>query len=852
MRTLLTVLGVAFGVMLFVAIQSINRSTLMSFQDSMEAISGKASLVITGGTTGFPEKKLEDLREFKEIRFTAPLVENPAYFTTKSQKDENLVILGVDMLKESSIRSYKTTDDEIMDDPLIFLNQPDSVIVTKEFADRNNLKIDSKIEVASVAGKKLLTIRGLLTPEGTAKAYGGALAIMDIDGARETFGKVGKVDRIDLVTKKDVDPDELALRIGKLLGPGYKVERPQENSKAMEKLVKSYQVLLSFFSTLALLVSVFLVVNTVGISVAERKREIGTLRALGALKISITALFISEAFVMGLIGSVFGVGFGRVLASQMIGLVSRSISGQYVMPIHINKIYFGSDQIVSGIILGTLASTLAATWPSFRAAQIKPLEAMKKVGGEVTARQKITGTGFYIGLAMLIYLVISSFLGWGHKYYIFEIVGQGCTIIGSALVAPTLVTSMILVFKKLFSRSKNTVLRFAEDNLLRYPQRTGSNVMTLLIGLILVIMVSALNSSFKDTLNSWFLKVLKADIVVHSSGKLSSFQSQPLDEKVGHELEKVPGILMGPERGVYGMRFIHFNFEDKQLGMKALDKPDPSIHFATIALKSSGDIQKVGERLFDEEKNLNEPSILVSEIFTSHHHYQAGDSVVINTPTGAVKFKILDVMIDYASPEGMIYISRPTFKRYWQDNLVDGFSLNVLPGVDPNTVRREIESKFGKEKNLITVSQKELREQVLMEVDSSFAYTKAIEAAALLVGMLGLFNTFLISVMERTRELGMLRAIGMERAQVVWMILSEAVLQGGFGAAVAVILGGGISYIFVKNDLTYMLGWIVDFSFPWTIVVITMGLGVFVSCLAAIYPAIVASRLEIRDALEYE
>lgn len=845
LRTALTTLGIALGVSLFIAIQMINKSTLLSFQESMEAVSGKATLIVTGARTGFPESAIDDVKKFKEVRHAVPMVQTHAYFTNQTKINENLMVLGVDLLKESSVRTYKTTDEEVMDDPLIFLNQPDSIIVTHEFAKRNNLQTDSKIEVATPVGKKTLTIRGLLTPEGVAKAYGGALAIMDIDGAAYTFGRQGKFDRIDIITRDGVDLDLLAKKMSAVLGAGYKVERPNENSRSMEKLVQSYQSLLSFFSTLALLVGVFLVTNTVSISVVERRKEIGTLRAVGATKAAISAVFMSEAFFMGLVGSFAGVFAGRILASQMIGMVTASMSRQYVTNISVAKIYFTTEHIILGLVVGTVTSMAAALWPAVKAAYIKPVEAMKKLDSN-ELEQKHSHKMFFIGLLFLTYLVVSSYLGWGAKHKLLQFFGQACTMLGSAFVAPEIVNYLAKLIRKGLALS-TIITRLSLDNIVRFPKRTASNVTTLMIGLILVMMVTTLNQSFQTTLSAWFDRVLKADIVVSSSGDLVGFQTQPLAESVGRELETVTGVKKGVARSVFGIRFTHFNYNGKQMGLKAFDKPDPSYDYAMLDMISGGTRTVVGEKLFTEPN-----TIVVSEIFRFHQNKNVGDEVLINTPTGEVKFKVIGVAYDYASPEGIVYLNRETYKKYWQDDLVDAFSLNVASHTTVDAVRREIDGRFGRSKSLMTVSQQEMKKNLLIEIDKSFSYTKAIEVTALLIAFLGLFNTFMISVMERMRELGMLRSTGMEQGQLVKMILLEAFWQGGLGALTAVFIGFGISYIFVKNDLSLMLGWIVQFSFPWQVVVNVILIGISTGLVAAFLPARRASKINIREALEYE
>jgi len=847
-RTLLTTIGVGLGVSLYIAIEIINRSTLASFKESIDAIAGKAQLSITAGETGFPEDKIDIIQKISGVKHAVPMIEAHAYFAGTKVSNETLVILGVDLLKEQGVRTYKTTDEEVIEDPLVFLNQPDSIILTHAFAKSHGLEMDSVFEIATARGKRKLTVRGLLTPEGPARAYGGALAIMDIDGARVTFGKENKTDRIDIIPTDGIDLEVVKQNITESLGPGFDVQRPSSQSEGMERLVKSYQVMLSFFSLLALLVGLFLVTNSVSISVAERRREIGTLRALGATRVGILILFLSEAVVMGVVGAFGGVWLGRWLSTILLKTVTTSLSHQYMMPIKSSKVVFGSEEMILGIILGAGASFIAALIPSFRATYIQPLEAMRKSElSQQVAKKNIFTLSLVTGLLLLIFLTISSNYQWRNQSDFLRILNQVSTMVGPALVGPTVVAGLIFLFRSFAIRMGGTVTRLAYDNLLRNPKRTGSNVTTLIVGLILVIIVASMNVSFKSTIVGWFSRVLHVDLLVASNGNLITYEVQPLHEDIGKNLEDIQGIKKGPHGGTYAIRFIHLQYEGKQLALKAYDEPHPDEKYSVFDVQDRN-VEEAGRELFHSKT----PTVFVSENFVMHFKKKTGDVIELNTPTGKHKFQIAGVIVDFASPEGIFYIDRVMYKKLWNDSLVDGFGIKALPGYDPALIRKEIDQRFGQSLNLMTTSNSELKEGINRSIDESFAYTYAIQMAALLVALLGLLNTFMISVIERTRELGMLRAVGMSRGQMMNMILQEALVQGGFGALVAVGFGAWISEMWIRTSLSQVLGWIIKFSFPWSAIATTIGAGVLITLIAGVYPAWRASRLEIREALEYE
>ena len=263
----------------------------------------------------------------------------------------------------------------MVDDPLEFLNQEDSIIVTRAFAREYGLTIESPVELLTALGRKRFVVRGLLADEGAARAYGGNLAIMDIDGARVMFGREGKIDRIDIVPRDGEDRDALAARMQAALGAGYRIEQQSSQTETLHRMVEGYQGILSFLSTLALLVGMFLVANTITLSVAERRREIATLRAIGASRVRVVIMFVIEAAVLGLVGGAAAIPLGRALGGALIGQVSDSMTRQFVTPIDLTELVFTRTDALIGVAAGVIAAVLAAIVPAWRAARVRGSEA---------------------------------------------------------------------------------------------------------------------------------------------------------------------------------------------------------------------------------------------------------------------------------------------------------------------------------------------------------------------------------------------------------------------------------------------------------------------------------------------
>ncbi len=839
-RSLLTLFSVALGVALYTSIDIVNHSTLLSFRSGIEALSGKAQLSIQGGENGFDESVLEDAAKLPEVGSAVPLVETRVYSGT-GHKTETLTILGIDLLKESSVRAYQADSGNLLDDPLTFLNQPDSLILTRIYADRHKIKKGDRIRLATAHGSRSFTVRGLLEPEGPAKAYGGNLGIMDIDGARFQFGKNGKIDRIDIIPREGLPIDRVREALKNRFEPGLEVESPATQADGMRRLVENYQALLQFLGLLALLVGLFLVMNTTTIAIAERRKEFGILRALGAPTVSLLLILVLESAVLGLIGSFAGVILGKFVAEKTSSLMTGALSLQYLIPIHLDRLSIGWPQWMKGVGLGA-GVALFATLISGRAAlKIQPLEAVKGAPAGIPLTHPLLP---WLGSGFLSLIMLDALFGWSNHQAWFRSINPLLLMLGAILTSPALVRSFIRLIRA-FVPSPS--IRLGADQLLRNPRRTGGNIMVMMTGLMLVIVLALTNRSIKHSLNLWFDKTLAADLVISSSGKILSFQVQPLDEGLKSEIESLPGVDHAGNGGATGLRYVKQRYDGHTLALKAFDRPHPRVGNRIFDL-TEGNPEEVFGKFFDSSRN----SILVSQNFVLKFKKRPGDEIDLATPTGIRKFRIEGVVAEFTNPEGVFYLNRDLYRRFWKDPLISGFFVTVLPGVNPADVRAALDSTLGKQKGLMATLNAELAQEARAMVDQSFAYTRAIEASALLVGLFGLFNTLLISILERRREMGILRSIGMTRAQLVNMIIGEGLIQGLAGGIAAVAIGVFGTYFWIMGTVSSLLGWVLQFSAPPEALFRTVGFGLGVGILAGVIPARIISRLEIRDALESE
>ncbi|MBI3543626.1 MAG: FtsX-like permease family protein [Deltaproteobacteria bacterium] len=819
-RTVLGILGIACGIALYVAITIINESTSGYFKESMTAVSGKATLQISAGEVGFSEKVSEKVEQVEGVKDSVPIIENRSWLVATN---ESVMVLGVDLLQEKAVRSYKDTGKKIMGDAMVFMSQPDSMILTDTFAKAHNIKMDDKLELSTSKGTGRFTIRGLLAPTGLATAYGGGMAIMDIDAARIAFGKEGKTDRIDVVTQKGADVDVVAQRLRATLGPSFTVQRPEMASQQMERMVESFQFMSHFFSTLALIVGIFLIANTVSISVAERRKEIGTLRALGTTRAGILTMFVSEAFAMGTLGSLLGAGAGRVVASLMVDAVTKAMTEQTRQNIASTDLKFTAANLASAVALGAVASVIAAFIPSLKATRVDPIEAMKrKDTGEAAHRKGWQRYSGLIGLGLMALSAAGSMLVTESK--LIQVFSQLVSIIGAALLGPAVILFVMRLIQPFAVKREKMVPRLAIDNILRNPKRTATNVTNLMVGLTLVVIIACVNVSFKGTLLRFFDRILHADLIISTTGRMQSHETQALSETLLTEIQKNPAVL-----GAYGLREINVMYQNDGQLLKYYGEPPAPEQAGEPRYNIFDTVDRESEAMGHDLFHSSEPTILVSQNFVVHYKKKTGDSMELMTPSGAKQFRIVGVINDYANPNGTLVVARSTYRSFFNDPLVSGIAVKLKKGADPVEVRKQLDIALSKKHKLTIMLNSDIKTQVGQIIDQSFAYTRSIEIAALLVALFGLMNTLLISVLERTRELGLSRAVGMTRKQVSKMILLEAAGQGGLGALISMFVGTFLGLLWVTQNLAHSLGWVVDFFVPWEALAKVLCLGLLVT-----------------------
>lgn len=362
-------------------------------------------------------------------------------------------------------------------------------------------------------------------------------------------------------------------------------------------------------------------------------------------------------------------------------------------------------------------------------------------------------------------------------------------------------------------------------------------------------MISAINISFKKTIINWSREITSSGSVINitSWGSVAGFQIQALHESLKEKLEKLPNLNPAISTPVTAVRVIPINILGERYMIKAYDNPGTSEYYKFI-VPITGDRDEMAKKLYNED----EQNILVSEQFLKRFNKQVGDVFEMETPSGLAQFTMAGLIREFGSPNGVIYFHRKLYKKYWKDDLVSLFSIHHSPEISSADYLAKVGPDLNQKEHLQAEFPSKIAEDVEKNIENNMAMSDSTKWIALIIGTMGLLNSFLIALLQRFRELGCIRSIGMTKAQMIGMVLSECVTLGFTGVLMSFLLTLPVAYCWVNYTLTFLLGWKVDYYFEGSDYALFMGIGLFVSLVAGIFPAMRAARLKLREALEYE
>jgi putative ABC transport system permease protein len=829
LRTLLTAAGIVLGVAVFVGMHTANQSVLAAFHQTIDRIAGQTQLQVSAGEPGFDEGVLEKAQGVPAVRAAAPVIESSV-----ATGGANLLILGVDMLGDRSLRTYDLEGDDSIDDPLIFLAQPDSLIVTKSFASDHNLTMNSRIPMRTMDGERIFTVRGIMKPGGLASAFGGNLAIMDIYAAQKVFGRGRRFDRIDIALQDGVTLDAGIAKLRAALGPGFQIEPPGSRGEQFEATSRIYTLASNITSVFALFIGMFIIYNTFAIAVTQRRSEIGILRALGATRRQIRTLFLTESAITGLAGTLVGVAFGIAMARAMAGYIGGLLEQVYGVAQNAEQIDVEPWLIAAAIAMGIVTSLIAAVIPARAAAFVDPVKALQKgryqslSEGENRTRRRWA----------LVCAGISAIALVLNRFTVVFYAGYLLAVMAAVLLAPAMALWLAQVLRPVLARLRPVEGTLAADSLIQGPRRTSGTVAALMLSLALVISLGGLARSSYNSISDWMKIALNPDLFVTTAENVTA-RSFVFPASLGDELRRVEGVAE-----VQLVRSVRVLVKNVPVMLVAVDVDQVAKRAKLPAM--AGDSTDM-YRLAGEGKGA-----IASENFARLHGAKMGEVLEIPAPEGVLRLPIVGIVRDFSDQQGSLLISRQVFMRSWNDDSVNLFRIYLRPDAREADVRKRILDQFGSRQRLFVLTNADLRNYVIRVTDQWFGLTYVQIAVAVLVAVLGIVNALTVSITDRRRELGVLRAVGGLRRQIRHTVWMEASSIGLIGLMLGLALGAVQLYYSIEIARRDLIGIDIGYAYPFGTALILAPVILAAAFLAALGPAESAVRGSLVEALEYE
>ena len=707
---------------------------------------------------------------------------------------------------------------------------PHQVAIDANTASKKHYKAGDTIGVIARGPEQTFTVSGVVKIGGVASLGGATMAIFDFPTAQKLFHKEGKRDGIDIAAKSGVSPSELVREVSPLLPVNAQVRTGQAQAAQATKDTNGFLSIINdfllAFGGVALFVGSFVIANTLSITIAQRTRELATLRTLGATRRQVLRSVLLEAFVIGALGSVSGLFLGLGLAKGL-----NRLFVHFGIDLPQAGTVFATRTIVVSLVVGIVITLLAALRPAIRATRVPPISAVREGAVLPTSRfarfsvaAALTTIGGSVAL-MLIGLFVSGISTTDRLLAIG--VGAAAIFVGVAMLAKTLVPPLARVLGWPAARFGGAAGALARGNAMRNPQRTASTASALMIGLALVTLVSVLAAGLKTSFENAVNEIFTGQYAVTATDNFS-----PISTASANALTKVPGVtVVAGVRAGQGKAFGH------RIGITGV----PTDVSKVISLK-----WQVGSQAVPSQ--LGQNGAFVAKAYAKKHHLTGGSQIDVETPTGKTMHLVVRGVFappQGGSPYGDVSISTQRFDSEYQNPQNVFAFVDVAGGVTAaNTAKLTKALEPFPDAKVATASQFKKNQEQGINTLLNLLYV--LLSLSIIISLFGIVNTLVLTVFERTRELGMLRAVGMTRRQVRRMIRNESIITALIGAALGIPVGIVLA-LMVGKAIKYAA-----FSIPVGTLLSFVLAAIIAGIIAAIFPARRAGRLNVLDALQYE
>ena len=839
LRSLLTTAGVAAGVALVFSISVINGALVDTVRSSMRIVAGEAELEVAAtDLTGLPERFVDRVAAADGVERAVPVTRVVSRTGGESGHSKTLW-LGVTAEFPTLFPSDAGSPAGITVDQGRAL-LAGGALVTQQLADEIGARRGDAVEVQTPNGARSISVAGVLSGSALQAVNGGDFAVMTLPAAQELFDKGGRVDSIYVVTEPAAPLEDVKSALERELEGAGTVAPPGERAAVFERSFGTLQLLTSMAGVVALFVALFVVFNTMSMSVAERRRDISLALSLGMTRKRIFASFLIEAGVIGAVASVIGIAAGFALAAT---LVTDAVDGyRFMLPETTSApLHLSASTVSFTLIAGILVSVLGSWVPVRRVLSVAPIEFLKPRTPFYSATSRGRSRAARIALLVAGGLTVSGIVAYSRTAASWLAGATLITLMTSVTLALIWVVPVaIRIVRKVLQTLFGPAGRLAGDALARDAGRTTATTAALLLSLAMVVGVGSAVESYDAQIarsaRGWF----GAPLYVRASSFTGFGSDQPMTVALVDELEKIEGV-----DHAYPGRYGFVNLEGDQAVIYAISVAEAAEDGATRSLSSAG----IEQEEFIE--TLGSGGILVSRFTADALGIEAGERLSLPTPSGERSFDV-GGLFDDLLPFYSVYMEHRTYEDAWADHKADAFALIPEEGASLAALERSV-TEFLEEKDV--PAEVMSRDQVIGGIgeitEGLVSIARGIQLAALIVAALTIANTMFMTVVERRWEFALSQAVGMTRRQLGKTVFLEAAGIGLIGSVGGVLFGtlfGSVMLVMMEQQFA----WRVPFEPQWLLIGGAVVGGILLAASSALYPGRVAVRRPIVESLRYE
>jgi len=838
----LCLLGVALGVAMMVSIDLANGSAQTAFELSTDAIAGRATHQIESiAPAGIDESVYLQIRQRAGLTQTAPIVDG--YVLAPDLGNQPLRLVGVDLFAEPPFRNYFAPKNQTVGLAGLqtFLTQPNTVVLATDVADRYQIELGDTLTL-DLAGRQVpVTLVGMVQPESiTTRRALSNLIFTDIATAQDILQMQGHLSHIDLIAQSETD----LAAIADLLPEEARLETAAAQKNTVRQMTAAFRLNLTALSLLALVVGMFLIYNTITFSVVQRRPLFGVLRCLGTTPNQLFVLIMGETAILGLLGSVIGLGLGIVLARSIVGLITQTINDFYFV-VSVQQVAIPPLLLGKGLVIGVVSALLAALVPALEAMRTSPQTILQRSSLENKVQQLLP----WLGLSWVIITLVGIGLLRLQAGLVVAFAGLFAIVLGSALLTPP-VTTVLMTAVQPLTRPLGVLGRLAPRDIVRSLSRTSVTIAALMVAVSVIVGVSIMVGSFRVTVVQWLDQTLQADIYVSPPSTTANRVLGQLDPAVVGELKRWPGLE----------DVVTYNDTEATVTAFTYGEETVNIERPIKLISAEGDVSH-GQRPYAWRQQSVDPwpalnrgeGVIISEaLILKANLTDPPTAITLASPQGPQTFPVIAVFYDYSSDQGVVILDNDPFIQIWGDAGVASMGLFTSPNSDVEGVVDELRDRFQGRTDVVVQSTRSLRDGSLEIFDRTFAITQALRLLAVIVAFIGVLSALMSLQLERTREIGILRATGMTPQQLWWMTLLETGLMGNVAGLLAMPLGYVLAWILIYIINVRSFGWTLQMqlnaSYFWQAWLVAIA----AALLAGIYPAWRLSRITVATAIREE